>query len=224
MASMGLKRRLEAVLSDRSVEIDAERTDLVLEFLRLVIQVLARSELSEAERLALESRLVEHLALEIDIIRSLIDIAFRPEYRAVVDRHEVLSFGTRFGDKLVEFVRAANEEMTRSIAEVVQTARAARAAGTEELEDLRLTVGTSLGRLGAIVDKMETTRRSLWTDDAEPATPTDGDVAEAASASGAGATTESDEPQASAPGNGANLETDGDADPEADSGTDPDPA
>jgi small GTP-binding protein len=68
-----------------------------------------------------------------------------------------------FGDKLVDFVRTANEEMTRSIAEVVRTAREARSSGAERLDDLEQTVGTSLGRLRAIEDKMETLRRSLWT-------------------------------------------------------------
>lgn len=68
-----------------------------------------------------------------------------------------------FGDKLVEFVRTANEEVTRSIAEVVRAAREARASGAEKLEDLEQVVGTSLGRLGGLEDKMETIRRSLWT-------------------------------------------------------------
>ncbi len=68
-----------------------------------------------------------------------------------------------FGDKLVEFVRTANEEVTRSIAEVVRTAREARSAGAEQLDDLEQTVGTALGRLFAVEDRMETIRRSLWT-------------------------------------------------------------
>jgi small GTP-binding protein len=71
-----------------------------------------------------------------------------------------------FGDRLVEFVRTANEEMTRSIAEVVRTAREARVAGAERLDDLGQTVGTSIGRLGGLTDKMETLRRSLWTNGA----------------------------------------------------------
>lgn len=68
-----------------------------------------------------------------------------------------------FGDKLVEFVRTANEEVTRSIAEVVRKAREARSSGAEQLDDLEQTVGTALGRLFAVEDKMETLRRSLWT-------------------------------------------------------------
>jgi len=67
-----------------------------------------------------------------------------------------------FGDKLVEFVRSANEEVTRSIAEVVRTARTARQEGDEELEELTQTVGTSMGRLRAVADKMETLRKALW--------------------------------------------------------------
>jgi signal recognition particle receptor subunit beta len=68
-----------------------------------------------------------------------------------------------FGDKLVEFVRTANEEVSRSIAEVVRTAREARSEGAERLDDLEQVVGTALGRLGAVDDKMETLRKSLWT-------------------------------------------------------------
>jgi ribosome biogenesis GTPase A len=68
-----------------------------------------------------------------------------------------------FGDKLVDFVRSVNEDMTRSIAEVVRTAREARAAGAERLDDLEQAVATSLGRLRGLEDKMETIRRSLWT-------------------------------------------------------------
>ena len=64
--------------------------------------MLARSELSDSERTALEHCFEKHLGLDIKTIQSLIDIAFRPEYRAVVDRHEVLSFGARFGEKLVD--------------------------------------------------------------------------------------------------------------------------
>ncbi len=70
----------------------------------------------------------------------------------------------QFGDKLVEFVRTANEEVTRSIAEVVRAVREARAEGAEQLDDLEQVVGTALGRLGAVDDKMETLRKSLWID------------------------------------------------------------
>lgn len=73
-----------------------------------------------------------------------------------------------FGDKLVEFVKTANEEVSRSIAEVVRTARSARAEGEEELEELEQTVGTSLGRLKALADKMETVRKSLWVEPVAP--------------------------------------------------------
>ncbi len=77
-----------------------------------------------------------------------------------------------FGDKLVEFVRTANEESTRSIAEVVRAAQHARAVGSEELEDLTQNVAGALGRLKIVTDKMSAQRRSLWTNgggaDAEP--------------------------------------------------------
>lgn len=69
-----------------------------------------------------------------------------------------------FGDKLVEFVRTANEEMTRSIAEVVRAAREAKLSGKEEIEELAETVGTALSRLKSINTKMESLRKSLWTD------------------------------------------------------------
>ncbi|MBX3274308.1 MAG: dynamin family protein [Sandaracinaceae bacterium] len=92
-----------------------------------------------------------------------------------------------FGDKLVEFVRAANEETTRSIAEVVRAARTARAAGAEELEELTQTVGGALGRLKVVTDRMAAQRRSLWTnggsdagsapEEAEPASESDDDAA-----------------------------------------------
>ncbi len=74
-----------------------------------------------------------------------------------------------FGDKLVDFVRTANEEMTRSIAEVVRTAREARASGSEKLDDLEQTVGTSVGRLRTVEDKMESLRKSLWTNGVDKA-------------------------------------------------------
>lgn len=69
-----------------------------------------------------------------------------------------------FGDKLVEFVKTANEEVTRSVAEVVRAAQDARLSGEDRIEELEQTVGTSLGRLRAVADKMETLRRSLWTE------------------------------------------------------------
>ena len=56
----------------------------------------------------------------------------------------------QFGDKFVEFVRTANEEVTRSIAEVVRAVREARTEGAEQLDDLEQVVGTALGRLGAV--------------------------------------------------------------------------
>ncbi len=87
-----------------------------------------------------------------------------------------------FGDKLVEFVRSANEDMTRAIAEVVRAARAARNAGEEELEDLTQAVGTAKGRLSALSARMESLRTSLWStgaadsdSDSDSATDSDSD-------------------------------------------------
>jgi GTPase SAR1 family protein len=67
-----------------------------------------------------------------------------------------------FGDRLAMFVRTANEDMTRSIAEVVRTAREARSAGAERIDGLTQAVSTSLARLRGLEDKMETVRRALW--------------------------------------------------------------
>ncbi|MCC6874894.1 MAG: dynamin family protein [Sandaracinaceae bacterium] len=74
-----------------------------------------------------------------------------------------------FGDKLVEFVRGANEEMTRSIAEVVRAAREAKAAGDDKMHDLEQTVGTAVGRLAALEDRMITLRAGLWAKPVEAA-------------------------------------------------------
>lgn len=68
-----------------------------------------------------------------------------------------------FGDRLVDFVRTANDEMTRSIAEVVRAARDAKNAGAEEVDELEQTVSSSLGRLKSLRTRMETLRKSLWT-------------------------------------------------------------
>ena len=67
-----------------------------------------------------------------------------------------------FGDKLVEFVKSANEDVTRAVAEVVRTAREARGAGEEQLEELEQTVGTSLSQVASLLTKMEALRKSLW--------------------------------------------------------------
>jgi hypothetical protein len=67
-----------------------------------------------------------------------------------------------FGDKLVEFVKSASEEMTRSMAEVVRFARTAKASGEEETMRVREEAGMSLTRLGAVEQKMGTLRAGLW--------------------------------------------------------------
>lgn len=67
-----------------------------------------------------------------------------------------------FGDKLVDFVRVANEELSRSIAEVVRAARDAKSAGEGELQDLEQNVTTTLGRLKSLEDRMQTLRTALW--------------------------------------------------------------
>lgn len=68
-----------------------------------------------------------------------------------------------FGDKLIEFVAQANDEMTRSIAEVVRAARAAKGEGAEAQAKLESRVGMAVARLGGVEQRMETLRKSLWT-------------------------------------------------------------
>jgi GTPase SAR1 family protein len=67
-----------------------------------------------------------------------------------------------FGDKLVEFVKTASEEMTRSMAEVVRHARTAKASGEDETMRVREEAGMSLTRLGAVEQKMGSLRAALW--------------------------------------------------------------
>lgn len=67
-----------------------------------------------------------------------------------------------FGDKLVEFVKSANEELTRSIAEVVRHVREARQRGEGELGALESQTGMSLARLASVEQKMTALRTSLW--------------------------------------------------------------
>ncbi|MFK7985737.1 MAG: dynamin family protein [Sandaracinaceae bacterium] len=91
-----------------------------------------------------------------------------------------------FGDKLVEFVKTANEEMTRSIAEVVRTARTARESGEDELDELEQVVGTTLGRITSLTAKMEALRKSLWTGEGAAEVVADGAEAGSVSDSDAG--------------------------------------
>ena len=67
-----------------------------------------------------------------------------------------------FGEKLVAFVASANEELSRSIAELVRTARDARQSGSDALEELESGSGMGLVRLADVQQRMETMRRSLW--------------------------------------------------------------
>jgi gas vesicle protein len=66
------------------------------------------------------------------------------------------------GDKLVDFVKTASEEMTRSIAEVVRHARDAKAEGAERTSVVKEEAAMSLGRLAAVEHRMSTMRTSLW--------------------------------------------------------------
>jgi ribosome biogenesis GTPase A len=67
-----------------------------------------------------------------------------------------------FGDKLVDFVKNANEELTRSIAEVVRHAREARQRGAGDIASLESQTGMSLARLASVEQKMTTLRTALW--------------------------------------------------------------
>ena len=67
-----------------------------------------------------------------------------------------------FGDKLVDFVKGATEEMTRSMAEVVRHASLAKAEGEGETLRVREEAGMALSRLGAVEQKMSALRTGLW--------------------------------------------------------------
>ncbi|MDQ3032826.1 MAG: dynamin family protein [Myxococcota bacterium] len=67
-----------------------------------------------------------------------------------------------FGDKLVEFVKSANEELSRSIAEVVRHVREARQRGDTDIATLESQTGMSLARLASVEQKMTSLRTSLW--------------------------------------------------------------
>lgn len=67
------------------------------------------------------------------------------------------------GDKLVEFVRNASEEMTRSIAEVVRHARDARVEGDARTATVKDEAVMALGRLTSVEARMAALRTSLWT-------------------------------------------------------------
>lgn len=71
-----------------------------------------------------------------------------------------------FGEKLVAFVTQANEEMARSIAELVHAAQDAQSEGASALEELGSGAGMTLVKLQDSQHKMQQLRASLW---AEPA-------------------------------------------------------
>lgn len=74
-----------------------------------------------------------------------------------------------FADRLVAFVQEANEEMTRSIAELVRAAREAREDGTEAEKELESGASMALVRLTEVNQRMEALRKSLWTNGAKEA-------------------------------------------------------
>jgi small GTP-binding protein len=67
-----------------------------------------------------------------------------------------------FGAQIVAFVRAASEEQTRSVLEVLQSVRSAREAGEDRARAVEARAASSLGRLGELVASMEAQRRALW--------------------------------------------------------------
>jgi small GTP-binding protein len=67
-----------------------------------------------------------------------------------------------FGDKLVDFVKNASEELTRSMAEVVRHAREAQSRGDVEVGRVREESGMSLSRLTTVEQEMGALRTSLW--------------------------------------------------------------
>jgi hypothetical protein len=66
------------------------------------------------------------------------------------------------GDKLIDFVRTASEEMTRSIAEVVRHARDARAEGEGRVSAVKDEAVMALGRLASVEARMAQLRTALW--------------------------------------------------------------
>jgi ribosome biogenesis GTPase A len=67
-----------------------------------------------------------------------------------------------FGDKLVDFVKNASEELTQSMAEVVRHAKAAQQRGEGEVGRVREETGMALSRLGIVEQEMGSLRTSLW--------------------------------------------------------------
>ncbi len=67
-----------------------------------------------------------------------------------------------FGDRLVAFVKSASEELTRSMAEVVEHARATQERGEGEVARIRQESGMALARLASITQEMSELRTALW--------------------------------------------------------------
>ncbi len=67
-----------------------------------------------------------------------------------------------FGDKLVDFVKNASEELTQSMAEVVRHAKVAQQRGDTEVGRVREETGMALSRLGIVEQEMGALRTSLW--------------------------------------------------------------
>jgi hypothetical protein len=67
-----------------------------------------------------------------------------------------------FGDKLLEFVARASEEMSQSMADVVRAARDAQREGEHACVAMESTGGSVLARLGALEQRMKAMRGGLW--------------------------------------------------------------
>lgn len=66
------------------------------------------------------------------------------------------------GEKLLHFVSAANTDVTKSVAELVRTAREASQRGGSAKEELTSATGMSLVRLADVESRMTRTRQTLW--------------------------------------------------------------
>jgi hypothetical protein len=69
-----------------------------------------------------------------------------------------------FGDRLIEFMEKASEEMTRSIADVVRAAKRAKDRGDEARAELESSTGPMLSRIAGVEDRMKSQRNALWAD------------------------------------------------------------
>ncbi len=87
----------------------------------------------------------------------LVPVSGRVHVVTAADHHAVDDV-----EKLIEFVTAANEEMSRSIAELVRVARDAHTSGEDASEELRASTGMSLARLIDVEQRMAALRKGLW--------------------------------------------------------------